>query len=720
MANDVQAIRNYIASNQAVIGSKTPALSSFDDELMSTSLSASLMTNAEASQPWSTIGFDQWIGAGKWWLFRAQVVLRTIAEREQIVAPAAYAHLIKAGWILVDVIPCHPQFPFISASKSSELRSLSAEIKNEFSRCTTLAMVVPALDELPTQDLRIWESIPAKAPPIRPYKVSQNLDAWRVDGGEHVLFRGFAFRELAPGTTSACILLLLVHESAKAARLIAQDQYGDITTAISFPELSICKREEDVQKDNAHERAIFSDSSALEKEDGVRWDRLENSKSVTVGKEKFVLSGVRDVEVLCTMIEATTFYVLGRQVDHVSLEDLKAYMLLTAVKNQHEYAVVQIRQESPEINNIVKSDQKGSLARLAVSMASQWLEGWLFQTDKDDSDYRNCWNRRTSLFIWAVTYNYAELIEFMLRENPVIDVTSDHLLLLSAISGNEVFVRWSLSSTSASVEYVTESLYIAIKDRHENLVALLIDAGADLTDTPDRSLRTFTHEVLRSGLSELLIHAILAFAYASESESECNLREAADRGHEGAIVLSSYVETLRWLKEPDSSVYSSQLTDNSGKFEQVVGALTRVPNVVPAFGLTLMTVERRRTQVLLKMRRTIRRINVSIYLDSYHAYIEGVRGGLSESYKKAVKIGTSGEFSFTVVHQEESLKFALVNNVQELFEDVGVFPPVDPFLSFEVGGHIETLRCTTTDECRLEFPIAGSRTQQVDLPNGHE
>ena len=69
--SDVQAIKDCIASNQAIIGSKTPALSAFDDDLMSTTLSASLMTNAEASQPWSTIGFDQWIGAGKWWLFRA-------------------------------------------------------------------------------------------------------------------------------------------------------------------------------------------------------------------------------------------------------------------------------------------------------------------------------------------------------------------------------------------------------------------------------------------------------------------------------------------------------------------------------------------------------------------------------------------------------------------------------------------------------------------------
>ena len=332
MANNVQAIKDHIASNQAVIGFKVPALSAIDDDLMSTTISASLMANAEASQPWSTIGFDQWIGAGKWWLFRAQLVLRTIAEREQSVAPAAYADLIKAGWIVADVIPCHPQFPFISASKGSELRSLSVEVKNEFSRVTALAMVVPALDELCGQDLRLWESIPVKAPILRPYKVSQNLDAWMADGGEHVLFRRFAFRELDSVTSSPCILLLLVHESDTAARLIAQDQYGDIVKAISFPELS-----------------------AWKVEDGVQSNRLD-PKSVIFGEEKFVLSHVQDAQVLCTTIEATTFYVLGRQVDHFSLEDLKAYMLLTAIKNQQKEAVLQIRQESPETRNIAKSN----------------------------------------------------------------------------------------------------------------------------------------------------------------------------------------------------------------------------------------------------------------------------------------------------------------------------------------------------------------------------
>jgi hypothetical protein len=41
-----------------------------DDEIFKTSLRMALMGNAEVLQPWDTIGADQWIQAGKWWLLK--------------------------------------------------------------------------------------------------------------------------------------------------------------------------------------------------------------------------------------------------------------------------------------------------------------------------------------------------------------------------------------------------------------------------------------------------------------------------------------------------------------------------------------------------------------------------------------------------------------------------------------------------------------------------
>ena len=653
-----------------------PALSAVDDDLMSTTLSANLMINAEASQPWNTIGFDQWIGAGKWWLLRAQLVIRAISEPGLTVAPEAYAALIKAGWILADVIPCHPQFPFISASKSSELQSLSAEVKNEFSRITALAMVVPALDKLRIQDLRIWESIPVKAPPLLPYKVSPNLDAWRVDGGEYVLFRSFAFRELDSVTSSPCILLLLVDESASAARLIAQDQSGDIIVkAMSFSKFSI-------ENTTPNTLDLWSNNR-------------QDPKLLMVGKEKFVLKDVQEAQVLCTMIEATTFYVLERQVGHARLEDLRAYILLTAVKNQQEQAVVHLRQESPETDDIAKSNQKESLACLAVSMASQWIEGSLFQDDKAEikqmhfqwieasSAYRDCWNRHTSLFIWAVICNYTTLIEFLLSENPV-----KYPLCVAARNGNETVVRWVLSSARASETFDKKLAWLryeAIYYSRENIVAFFFDAYRGLDSESSAILGMLEHVALASKMSEPVVHAILAMVYVTESQLEFILREAADRGHEGAIVLLSYAETVKRL---DSPVYF-------GIFQQVVAALARATNIAPAFDLTLMTVERRRAQVLLEVG------GVSgcarVYLDSYHAYIADVSEGVLESYKKVIKIErTSGKFSFTIVHQEENLKFTIG---YECFDFDG------SFVNFEIGGHSKRIEFSSFREVSVEFPI---------------
>ena len=623
MADNVQAIKECIASNQAVVGSKVPALSVVDDDLMSTTLSASLMMNAEFSQPWSTIGFDQWIGAGKWWLYRAQLELHTIKGPGQSVAAAAYADLIKAGWILADVIPGHPQYPFISASKSSEIQSLSTEVKNEFSRITALAMVVPALGELSSQHLRLWESISIKAPILRPYKVSQDLNAWRADGGEHVLFRRFAFREMDLVTSSPCILLFLVHENAKAARLIAQDQYDEVVRAISFPDLSFPKNV----------------------------NRGEDGKSVMVGQEKFVLDHVQEAQVLCNMIEATTFYLLGRQADHASLEDLKAYMLLTAVKNREGQAAAQIRQEIFKIDNTVENEKKGSLARLAVSMTSQWMKGQLLQFKKSVTRYSRSWICNISLLNWAVMCNYTTLVEILLSEDPVLDGPFGRCpLLVSAEYGNEPVVRWSLNRTSDG-PMITESLVAAIKGGRASVIALLVGADANLNSVH----YNVTHPALRSALSAHIIHAILAMAYATRSGSESCLRKAADRGHEGAIVLLFYADDK---ERKHRRVYETHSTQDSRHFEQLVAILARDSNTFPAFDLTLMAVERRRTEVLVKVDRSPRMVDVKIYLDSYHAYIEDVPEGLSGYHKKGIKVEMSGEFSITVVHQEESLIFS--------------------------------------------------------------
>lgn len=161
---------------------QVPSLSAVDDEILKISLHAAFMRNAEVSQSWNTIGLDQWIDAGRWWLLRSQMELYSILTPKQSVPTGAYINLIKASWIVVDIIACHPQVSLIAASKFAEVQLLSAELKNQFSRLESLDSVFPDLGGLEGQDLRIWET-PNKGLIIRPRNSFRSPDGGAVVGG---------------------------------------------------------------------------------------------------------------------------------------------------------------------------------------------------------------------------------------------------------------------------------------------------------------------------------------------------------------------------------------------------------------------------------------------------------------------------------------------------------------------------------------------------------
>ena len=145
---------------------------------------------------------------------------------------AAYANLIKSSWILIDIIACHPQVQFVTASTHSEVQALSAELKKEFARLSDLGLITPGLDELEGQDLQIWE-VHISPPLLRPRKDARSVDGWKVASGEHVLFQGFAICELRSREGRLpCIILFLVQDDVKGARLVAQHQDGSVIMSI--------------------------------------------------------------------------------------------------------------------------------------------------------------------------------------------------------------------------------------------------------------------------------------------------------------------------------------------------------------------------------------------------------------------------------------------------------------------------------------------------------
>ena len=95
-----------------------------------------------------------------------------------------------------------------------------------------MGLVTPDLDELEEQDLRIWEV--TKTPFLRPHKDARSADAWKVASGEHVLFQGFAVCELRSlKGRLPCIILFLVENDIKDARLVAQHQDGSIIMTVT-------------------------------------------------------------------------------------------------------------------------------------------------------------------------------------------------------------------------------------------------------------------------------------------------------------------------------------------------------------------------------------------------------------------------------------------------------------------------------------------------------
>ena len=46
------------------------------DDVFKETLSAAFMKNAEVVQPWSTIGVNQWIESGRWWLVLVSARMR--------------------------------------------------------------------------------------------------------------------------------------------------------------------------------------------------------------------------------------------------------------------------------------------------------------------------------------------------------------------------------------------------------------------------------------------------------------------------------------------------------------------------------------------------------------------------------------------------------------------------------------------------------------------
>ncbi|KAA8911289.1 ankyrin repeat-containing domain protein [Sphaerosporella brunnea] len=150
-----------------------------DTGLIRISMSQRFMKVAEVSQSWSAIGIEDWIHAGRWWLLKSQMELRST---EETIFRQGYLNLMKASWILIDVIVRHPQLNFLHNTLRYDVELLTATIQAELRRLEQRSIPLSSLAVTRDEELRIWET-PTKAPAMMP---EGQQGSWALED-EHII-----------------------------------------------------------------------------------------------------------------------------------------------------------------------------------------------------------------------------------------------------------------------------------------------------------------------------------------------------------------------------------------------------------------------------------------------------------------------------------------------------------------------------------------------------
>ncbi|MCJ1405014.1 hypothetical protein MMC11_008240 [Xylographa trunciseda] len=228
MNHNIEDIQNLLANSPTA-----PVISIIDGEVSQKSLSWALLKQAEKVRPWLAPGIDEWIQAGKCitieFLKQAQSRLYIDAPTNRTVPVQAYTDLLKASWILVDVISQHPQQRFLSSTSGSlEAQVFAETVKAELTKIEALGLIVPNHEQISKADLTIW----AEPPPtfsVNPREVvvpEEKQQSWRTPNTQ-VYFQAFGhFRSKRVTTAIECFILVLVYQLGKNASIVAQVQKG--------------------------------------------------------------------------------------------------------------------------------------------------------------------------------------------------------------------------------------------------------------------------------------------------------------------------------------------------------------------------------------------------------------------------------------------------------------------------------------------------------------
>ena len=236
MLNNVDTIKELINA----LPVSNPLLSAIEEKRSQIILSQAFMKEAEKLRPWTAISFDDWLAAGKWWLLKAQMQL--YAEPSLSTIPTqAYADLLKASFILVDIFPDHPARRFW-IGEYYQVEILANELKRELARIETSRLRKPTIGTIENADLRIWADIPPEVDLTPAPYIENDLEgpgSWQTQD-ELLIWRCFALLARPDRhDTEECVVLVLKSKTTEYSRIVCQNQKGSSVISklpISFHE----------------------------------------------------------------------------------------------------------------------------------------------------------------------------------------------------------------------------------------------------------------------------------------------------------------------------------------------------------------------------------------------------------------------------------------------------------------------------------------------------
>ncbi|KAF5557186.1 hypothetical protein FPHYL_7775 [Fusarium phyllophilum] len=225
----LEELRNVLVGDRR--SRNAPLLKGPLDEQVRAELSAAFLRSAETdNRPWASIGIDEWLQAGKWWLLKARSQVNHLAQGSGAEVPA-YINLLKACWILTEIVSIHPQRTHLGASndrRNDDIRNLSEITKTSLERFPIFDF---QLHDVEDSTINIWPQAPPSSTitPRRQFRTDRDKPSWQTSGGE-VLFQCFV--ELKSTTTHGepspeeCFLMLEVPQQGICLNLILQSFSG--------------------------------------------------------------------------------------------------------------------------------------------------------------------------------------------------------------------------------------------------------------------------------------------------------------------------------------------------------------------------------------------------------------------------------------------------------------------------------------------------------------